>query len=103
MNRGEVWDVDGPGAGRHPVVIVTRQVAIPLLTNVTVALVTSTVRDLPTEVLLDERHGLEPESVVNCDNVLTVPKASMARRRGSLGVGELEALAEALAIALELD
>ena len=54
-------------------------------------------------VLLDERHGLERESVVNCDNVLTVPKASMARRRGSLGVGELEALAEALAIALELD
>ena len=63
MNRGEVWDVDWPGAGRHPVVIVTRQVAIPLLTNVTVALVTSTVRDLPTEVLLDERHGLERESV----------------------------------------
>ncbi|MBA2419828.1 MAG: type II toxin-antitoxin system PemK/MazF family toxin [Thermoleophilaceae bacterium] len=103
MNRGEVWDVDWPGVGRHPVVIVTRQVAIPLLTNVTVALVTSTVRDLPAEVLLDERHGLDCESVVNCDNLLTVPKTSMALRRGSLGVGELEALAEALAIALELD
>ncbi len=103
MNRGEVWDVDWPEAGRHPVVIVTRQVAIPVLTNVTVALVTSTVRDLPTEVALDQRHGLERESVINCDNLLTVPKASLVGWRGRLGVDELDALAEAVAIALELD
>jgi mRNA interferase MazF len=103
VNRGEVWDVEWPGAGRHPAVVVTRQVAIPLLRNVTVALVTSTVRDLPTEVPLDERHGLERESVVNCDNLLTVPKDSLARRRGSLGPEELARLKDALRIALELD
>jgi mRNA interferase MazF len=98
-----VWDVEWPGAGRHPAVVVTRQVAIPLLANVTVALVTSTVRDLPTEVPLDERHGLEHESVVNCDNLLTVPKDSLARRRGSLGAAEVATLKDALRIALELD
>lgn len=37
MNGGDVYDVDWPGAGRHPAVIVARQVAIPALTNVTVA------------------------------------------------------------------
>lgn len=60
-------------------------------------------RDLPTEVALDERHGLERESVVNCDNLLTVPKASLVRWRGRLGVDGLDALEQAVSVALELD
>lgn len=103
MNRGDVYDVDWPGGGRHPVVIVTRQVAIPVLTNVTVALVTTTVRGVRTEVPVGEPHGLDRESVVNCDNVLTVPKSALVRHRGSLGVADIGRLNDALRVALELD
>lgn len=103
MNRGDVYDVEWPAAGRHPAVIVTRQVAIPVLANVTLAFITSTVRDIPTEVPLDRSHGLERECVANCDNLLTVPKTALVRHRGTLGPAELRRLADALRVALELD
>lgn len=103
MNRGDVYSIDWPGAGVHPAVVVTRQSAIPFLTNVTVVLVTSTVRDLPTEVPLGAVEGLEEECVANCDNVLTVPKAELGDYRGRLAPDRLEQLNDALPIALELD
>jgi mRNA interferase MazF len=103
LNRGEIWDVDWPGYGTRPALIVTRQVAIPFLTNVTVAMVTSRVRGLPTEVAVGERQGLVCESVINCDNLLAVAKSALVRRRGAVGPVELAQLRSALQIALELD
>jgi mRNA interferase MazF len=103
LNRGEIWDVEWPAYGKRPAVVVTRQVAIPFLTNVTVAIVTSRVRGLPTEVAVGERQGLARESVINCDNLLTVATSALVRRRGALGPAELERLRSALQIALELD
>jgi mRNA interferase MazF len=84
-------------------VIVTRDGAIPVLANVTVAAVTATIRDLPTEVPLGEDDGLARDSVVNCDNLFTVPKSSLGRRRGILGPESLERLRRGLLIALDLD
>jgi mRNA interferase MazF len=91
-----------PG-GAHPAVIVTRDRAIPLLRNVCVAAVTSTIRDLPTEVLLGQSHGLARECVVNCDNLFTLPKTVLGRFRGSLAHEEVHELNGALKIALDLD
>ncbi len=102
MNRGEVYDAELPG-GPYPAVIVTRERAIPVLRNVCVAAVTSTIRELPTEVPLGPAHGLARECVVNCDNLFTVPKRALSRRRGSLGSEELQRLNGALRIALDLD
>jgi mRNA interferase MazF len=103
VNRGEVYDIDWPGLGLRPAVIVTRPTAIPHLTNVTVVLITTRVRGLPTEVELGVAHGLVEGSVANCDNVLTVPKAAVAGLRGALGPAEMRALDEALRMALALD
>ena len=103
MNRGDVWDVEAPGVGRRPAVIVTRDTAIPILRNVTVAVVTTRIRDLPSEVPVGREHGLRRESAVNCDNLFTVPKDALVRRRGHLTLGELQRLDDALAIALGLD
>jgi mRNA interferase MazF len=94
--------VELPG-GRHPVVIVTRESAIPVLSQLVVALVTSTIRDLPTEVALGREHGLARDSVVNCDNLFTVPKQALGARRGQLDPTALRALRDALSVALELD
>ena len=102
MNRGAIHDVELPG-GRRPVVIVTREQAIPLLANVTVAAVTGTVRDLPTEVPLGPEHGLQRDYVVNCDNLFTIPKRALGNRRGELDAESLERLRDALRIALDVD
>jgi mRNA interferase MazF len=103
MNRGDVVDVDLPELGRRPAVVVTRQVAIPFLANVTVASITTRVRGLPTEVQLDRAQGLDDDSVVNCDNLFTVPKTAIARIRGGLGPDQTHQLDAALALALGLD
>lgn len=83
--------------------IVTRNVAIPLLRNVCVVDVTSTVRGLPTEVPLGQAQGLASDCAANCDTISTVPKGALGRRRGMLGPAELSRLDDALRIALELD
>jgi mRNA interferase MazF len=74
-----------------------------VLLNVTVAALTATIRDLPTEVPVGKNEGLRRESVVNCDNLFTIPKSSLGRRRGCLGPESLERLRSALLIALDLE
>lgn len=101
MNRGDVY-VAAPPDGRRPVVVVTRDTAIPLLGNVTVAMVTTTQRGLLTEVPLGEAQGLAWDCCANCDNLSTIPKTRLVRRLGSLGPAELRRLDDALRIALGL-
>ncbi|MBA3433600.1 MAG: type II toxin-antitoxin system PemK/MazF family toxin [Actinobacteria bacterium] len=95
-------DVTLPG-GRHPAVIVTRDQAIPMLRNVTIAGITSTIRGVATEVSVGRDEGLGHESVVNCDNLFTLPKAALGRYRGSLDPVQVALLDDALRIALGLD
>ncbi len=102
LNRGDIHDVTIPG-GRHPAVIITRNEAIPLLRNVTIAGITSNIRGLSTEVLVGRAEGLGYESVVNCDNLFTLPKAGLGKQRGSLDPRQLSRLDDALRIALGLD
>jgi len=103
IHRGDVFDAELPIAGRHPVVIVTREVAIPVLSALTVALVTSTVRGHRAEVSLGREEGLEHECVANCDQLFTIPKGRLSRRRGRLGPPATARLDQALRIALGLD
>ncbi len=74
-----------------------------MLANVTVAAVTGTVRNLPTEVPVGPEHGLARASVINCDNLFTVPKSALGRRRGALDPEAIERLRSALLLALGLD
>jgi mRNA interferase MazF len=84
-------------------VILTRDSAIPVLSAVTVAAVTGTIRDLPTEVPVGPEHGLNRDSVINCDSLFTIPKSTLGRQRGELGPAELARLRSALVLALGLD
>jgi mRNA interferase MazF len=98
-----VWDASIPGVGPHPVVVVTRDTAIPLLTTLVCVLVTSSFRQHVAEVELGTAEGLDRESAANCDNLFTLPKSVLTRRRGRLGPVKLDALDRALIIALGLD
>lgn len=102
LNRGDVYDALTP-AGTHPVVVITRDRAIPYLRSVCVALVTSTIRGILTEVPVGRNHGLAQDSVVNCDNLFTISKTRLGPRRGRLGPEEIWHLNDALRIALGLD
>lgn len=83
--------------------LLTRDVILDRLRNVTVAPITSTVRGIPTEVPVDEHAGLDHPSVVSCDNVTTVPKRLCVRRRGSIDRVTAGRIAAAVRLALDLD
>ncbi len=102
ISRGEVWDADIPGVGRHPVVVVTRDAAIPVMSSVVGVLVTSSFHGHVAEVELGSREGLDRISAANCDNVFTLPKRVLTRRRGMLGAAKLNELDRALMVALGL-
>jgi mRNA interferase MazF len=102
MRRGEIYWARLPApVGRRPVLLVTRSAAIAVRSAITVAPITRTIRDLPSEIPLDRRHGLREGSVASCDSLQTIPKTSLSRRRlGELPVDELPALDRALRFAL---
>lgn len=103
ISRGDVWDADIPGVGPHPVVIATRDTAIPVLSSLICVLVTSSFHGHVAEVELGAEEGLDHESAANCDNLFTLPKIVLTRRRGRLDPRKLAELNRALTIALELD
>ena len=74
-----------------------------MLANVTIAAVTGTIRDLPTEVPLGPVHGLARDCVINCDNLFTIPKRALGRLRGELDPASLDRLRGALRTALDVD
>jgi mRNA interferase MazF len=80
VSRGDVAWLEHPEAGRRPVLVLTRDAAIPVLRNVTVALLTRTVRGIPTEVELDEGDGMPEPCAVSLDNLSTVPSAMLTER-----------------------
>jgi mRNA interferase MazF len=100
--RGDIWDAQVPGVGTHPVVIATRQSAIPLLSALVCALVTSTFHGHVAEVNLGPAEGLDHDCALNCDNLFTLPKDVLVHRRGQLGPDKLAQFDRALFVALGL-
>ena len=99
--QGELWLMETPNNKRRPVLVVSRNEAIPVLNNVVVAPVTSTVRHIPTCVPVGTDEGIDHHSVATFDNLASVPKASLTTRLGQLGptgrlalCGALRALAD---------
>jgi mRNA interferase MazF len=72
-----VWADLGAPAGRRPVCVLTRDAAIPVLTAVTCAPITRTVRGIRSEVEVGPEQGLPERCVIACDTVVTVPIADI--------------------------
>lgn len=86
----------------RPVVVLTRELVIPERTQLTVAPVTSTVRGLSVEIPLGQANGIGHPSVVNCDNIVTIPKTALGERIGYLLPGQEAALTAAIHAAFDL-
>ena len=101
LNRGEIWlyTFSSPDKKR-PVLVLTRQEVIPLLNTVMVAPITSTIRGLPSEVILGDEVGLLHPSAVNLDNVQVVSQHLLRTFIGSLPEPQMAIVCQALAIAV---
>ncbi|MFT3797353.1 type II toxin-antitoxin system PemK/MazF family toxin [Microbacterium sp.] len=87
----------------RPVLVLTRELARPAMTKVTVAPITSTIRGLSSEVPLGRANGLDHECAASIDNVLTIPVAALGRTIGVLTEAQERDLARAIVLAYDLD
>jgi mRNA interferase MazF len=99
VNRGEVWWVEHPDVGRRPFLVLTRQTAIPVLERVVAVPATTTIRGIPSEVLLGEEEGMPQPCALSFDNLATVPKSLFVERICRLGVDRLDEVRRALTAA----
>ena len=87
----------------RPALVLTRQSKLHLLTWLTVAPITSTIRGITSEVLVGPRNGLDRDCVVSCDNITTVRMSAVGETIGLLFNDQEPALARAISDAFELD
>jgi mRNA interferase MazF len=104
VNRGDIcWYTFRAPDKRRPVLIVTRDSAIGVLNSVTIAPITSTIRSIPTEVVLTEDDGLPSTCAANFDNLQTVPKSNIGDRIARLTARKMKEAGAAVSFALGLN
>ena len=101
LRRGEVRLCRFPSPDKQrPVVIITRETAISYLSTVTVVPITSTIRDVPSQIILTEQDGMKHPCAANLHNLITVRKANLGRRVSVLSSERLSEICAALNFAL---
>jgi mRNA interferase MazF len=104
VNRGDVcWYTFNAPDKKRPVLVLTRESAIAVLNSVTVAPITSTIRSIPTELLLTEQDGVPHTCAANFDNLQTVPKSNIGDRITRLTSRRMKEAAAAVSFALGFD
>lgn len=104
MNQGDVyWYTFREPDKRRPVLILTRNSAITFLNALTIAPITTTIRGIPTEVVLTEEDGLFAMCAVNMDNLQTVPKTKFGGFITHLKPEHMRAVRQAIHFALGFD
>ena len=92
-----------PPDKKGPVVVLTRDSAVAYLSTVTVAPITSTIRGVPSEVVLNEQDGMKAPCAVNLHNAVTVSQHRLGRRVSQLGPLRMSEICAALRFALGCD
>ncbi|MCC5950604.1 MAG: type II toxin-antitoxin system PemK/MazF family toxin [Acidimicrobiia bacterium] len=100
--RGELWWCELPDIGRRPVVVLSRDVAIPRLGRALIAPCTTTIRHLPSEVVLDPQLDPVPKVCsVNLDSVESVSLGVLVDRLGRLSDDRMREVCNALSVAVD--
>jgi mRNA interferase MazF len=101
LNRGDVHLCRfSPPDKQRPVLLLTRDSGIGYLSTVTVAPITSTVRSVPSEVILDVDDGMKGRCVVNLHNVITISQERLGKRIASLSAERMHQVCAALRFSL---
>jgi len=103
MRRGEVWWANLPSPlGRRPVVLLSRDEAYEVRNAVSVAELTTRIREIPVEVPLGPEDGLPKKCVVNLDTIITIRKDLLVERISLLRAEKIEQINAAFKFALSL-
>ncbi len=103
MKHGEIrWYKFARPDKRRPVLILTRDSVLEYLAEVTVAPITGTVRDIPSEVLLSKADGMPLDCTVNCDHLQTVAKEKIGALIAQLPQSRMAEVGRAIRFALNL-
>jgi mRNA interferase MazF len=104
VNWGDVcWYTFETPAKKRPVLILTRDSAIAVFHSLTVAPITATIRNIPTEVVLTAADGMPDRCAANFDTLQTVPKSNIGERISRLPGRKMKEAAAALSFALGFD
>lgn len=104
MERGEVrWYTFKSPNKKRPVVILSRNSIIPYLNEVTIAPITSTIRNIPSEVYLSEEDGMKKECAINLDHIQTVSKERVGSLITYLNRDIRTGISRAIQFALQLE
>ncbi len=100
--RGELWWCELPDIGRRPVVVLSRDAAIPRLRRTLIAPCTTTLRGLASEVVLEPAEDPTPRrSAINLDTVESVTIGSLVERLGRLSDDRMREVCAALEVAVD--
>ena len=103
MKRGDVrWYHFKAPDKKRPVVILTRDAILEYLGEVTVAPLTTTIREIPSEVYLTRMNGMMRDCAINCDHIQTVSKNNIGGLITVLSAAKLDEVSEAVSFALDL-
>jgi mRNA interferase MazF len=103
MKHGEIrWYKFAQPDKRRPVLILTRNSVLEYLGEITVSPITSTVRDIPSEVILSKADGVPRDCAVNCDHLQTVSKGKIGGLITSLSPGRMTDVGRAIRFALNI-
>ena len=103
MKRGEVrWYKFAPPDKKRPVLVLTRDSILRYLGEVTVAPITTTVREIPSEVFLSKHDGMRRDCAINCDHIQTVSKGKIGALITQLSRTQMNAVTKAVGFALNL-
>ena len=103
MKRGEIrWYKFKSPDKKCPVLILTRDSVLEYLGEVTIAPITSTIRDIPSEVYLSSQDGVPRDCAINCDHIQTVAKGRIGSLITTLSSDKLKEVSNAIYFALDL-
>ncbi|MDR3655687.1 MAG: type II toxin-antitoxin system PemK/MazF family toxin [Mycobacterium sp.] len=100
--RGEIWWCELPEIGRRPVVVMSRDAAIPRLRRTLVAPCTTTIREIASEVVLEpDTDPIPRRSAVNLDSLESVSVSVLVSRLGRLADARMRDICAALEVAVD--
>jgi mRNA interferase MazF len=101
IERGEIrlYSFPAPDKAR-PVLVLTRASAIGYLSRITVAPITSSIRGVPSEVVIGPEDGMKQPCALNLHNIVTISKDDLGRRVAQLGEGRMQEVCRAIAFSL---
>jgi mRNA interferase MazF len=104
MVRGDIYWITFKEPDKiRPALIITRSSAIPQLTSITVVPITTSMRDNPTTVWLDESDGMPKPCIINADNIQTVSKQKIVGYLTHLEPAKMNQAIDAIRFAFGFD